>query len=107
MLYEMRIYDAVPGKFQALHDRFANITLRFFEKHGIRVVAFWEHVIGVSNQLIYVLAWQDLAERERVWGAFASDPEWLQARAETERDGPLVATITNYILKPTPYSPMQ
>jgi len=107
MLYEMRIYDAVPGKFQALHDRFANITLRFFEKHGIRVVAFWEHVIGVSNQLIYVLAWQDLAERERVWGAFASDPEWLKARAETERDGPLVAKITNYILKPTPYSPMQ
>jgi hypothetical protein len=23
------------------------------------------------------------------------------------RDGPLVAKVTNYILKPTPYSPMQ
>ncbi len=107
MLYEMRIYDAVPGKFQALNDRFANITLKFFEKHGIRVVAFWEPVVGVSNQLIYILAWQDLAERERVWNAFATDPEWLKARAETERDGPLVARITNYILKPTPYSPLQ
>ncbi len=107
MLYEMRVYEAVPGKLPALHDRFANITLKFFEKHGIRVVAFWEPVIGVSNQLVYILAWQDLAERERVWNAFASDPEWLRARAETERDGPLVARITNYILKPTPYSPMQ
>lgn len=107
MIYEMRVYEAVPGKLPALHDRFANITLKFFEKHGIRVVAFWEPVIGVSNQLVYILAWQDLAERERVWNAFASDPEWLRARAETERDGPLVARITNYILKPTPYSPMQ
>ncbi len=107
MLYEMRVYEAVPGKLPALHDRFANITLKFFEKHGIRVVAFWEPVIGVSNQLVYILAWQDLAERERVWNAFASDPGWLRARAETERDGPLVARITNYILKPTPYSPMQ
>jgi hypothetical protein len=32
------------------------------------------------------------------------DPEWLKARAETEKDGPIVAKVTNYILEPTHYS---
>lgn len=32
------------------------------------------------------------------------DPEWLKARTETEKDGQIVAKVTNYILAPTPYS---
>jgi hypothetical protein len=51
MLYEWRVYEVVPGKMGALHARFQNITLRFFEKHGIKVVGFWEAVIGVTNTL--------------------------------------------------------
>ena len=35
------------------------------------------------------------------------DPEWLKARAETEKDGPLITSLTNYILSPTAYSKMQ
>ena len=38
------------------------------------------------------------------WNAFMTDPEWLTARAETERNGPLLASLTNYILTPTSYS---
>jgi len=29
MLFEWRIYDVVPGKMMALHERFQNITLEF------------------------------------------------------------------------------
>ncbi|GBD14467.1 hypothetical protein HRbin25_00340 [bacterium HR25] len=107
MLHELRIYEVVPGRMPALHRRFKEVTLKMFQKHGVRVVAFWEPVIGISNQLIYLLEWQDLAERERVWDSFASDPEWLAARAESERDGPIVARVTNYILRPTDYSPLR
>ena len=41
MIYELRIYDDVPGKPPALNDRFANVTLGYFEKYGLNVVGFW------------------------------------------------------------------
>jgi hypothetical protein len=38
------------------------------------------------------------------WNKFASDPEWLTKRAESERDGPIVASIRNMFLQPTAFS---
>ena len=32
------------------------------------------------------------------------DPTWLAARAETEKDGPIVASVSNSILQPTSFS---
>jgi hypothetical protein len=106
-IYEMRVYEAMPGKMPALNQRFANITGRFFERHGIKVVGYWEAIIGTSNQLVYMLEWESLAHRERVWDAFASDPEWIAARTKSEENGALVARITNTLLRPTSYSPMR
>ena len=40
----------------------------------------------------------------KIWIAFAGDPQWLAVRAETERDGPLVDSFSNQILKPTAFS---
>lgn len=107
MIYELRIYDVVPGKLQALNDRFANITMGYFEKYGIKSVAYWTDVIGISNRLTYLLAFEDLAHRDKAWSAFQADPERIAAFAETERDGPLVARVENKIMRPTAYSPMQ
>ena len=71
----------------------------------IRQAGFWTVLIGESNQtLYYLLQWQDLAEREQKWNAFSTDPEWLSARAESEKDGPILANVRNSILQPTPYS---
>ena len=62
----------------ALNERFEHQALPLFAKHGIRPVGFWTCYIGPSaNTLRYMLAWDDLAERERIWNGFASDPEWL------------------------------
>ncbi len=108
MIHELRVYRCVPGRLPALNKRFANVTLKLWQKHGIRPVGFWTTVIGESNQeLHYLLEWKDLAERERLWAAFQADPEWISARAETERDGPIVASIANTILAPTSYSPLK
>jgi hypothetical protein len=105
MIYELRIYECVPGRLPALNDRFANITLKLWEKHGIKQAGFWTTIIGESNQtLYYMLAWESLAERETKWNKFGADPEWLAARAKTEESGAIVAKVTNYILGPTPYS---
>src|ERR1700757_4776392 len=105
MIYELRIYRCVPGRQSALLSRFANETLRIWEKHGIRQVGFWTTLIGKSSQeIIYMLAWDSMAEREKRWGAFVADPEWAAVVAETEKDGQLVENISNQLLEPARFS---
>jgi len=105
MIYELRIYRAVPGRLPAVMKRFETITLDLWRRHGIRQAGFWTTLIGESNQeLTYMLAWDSLAEREQKWNAFQSDPEWIAKRAETEKDGAIVANIASSFLVPTSFS---
>jgi hypothetical protein len=105
MIYEMRIYCCLPGRLPDLLRRFETVTLPIWAKHGIRQAGFWTTVIGASNNdLTYLLQWESLAERERIWTAFASDPEWIAARTETEKDGPIVGNIAVTMLQPTHFS---
>lgn len=108
MIHELRIYHCAPGRLPALHDRFQTITLKLWEKFGIRPIGFWTTLTGPSNQtLTYMLQWDSLAERETKWNAFASDPEWLIKRAETEAVAIIVERIENQFLTPTGYSALR
>ena len=105
MIYEMRVYRCLPGRLPALLNRFATITLKIWEKHGIKQAGFFTTLVGESNQeLTYVLAWESLADREKKWNAFAADPEWHAKRAETEKDGQIVANVSVQMLTPTAFS---
>lgn len=91
-----------------MHDRFQTITLKLWEKYSIRQIGFWTTLIGPSNQtLTYMLQWESLAERERKWNAFASDPDWVIKRAETEAVAIIVERIENQFLVPTVYSALR
>ncbi len=108
MIHELRIYHCAPGRLPALHDRFQTITLQLWEKYGIRQIGFWTTLIGPSNQtLTYMLQWESLAERETKWNTFASDPEWLIKRAQTEAVAIIVERIENQFLIPTAYSALR
>ena len=108
MIYEQRIYKCVPGRLPALLNRFATITLKIWDKHGIKQAGFFTTLIGESNQeLTYYLAWDSLADRDKKWAAFQADPEWISKRAETEKDGPIVANVAVQLLMPTVFSSMK
>ena len=105
MIYEVRIYRCIPGRLPALLNRFANITLKIWERHGIKQAGFWTTLVGESNQdLHYLLAWESLADRDKKWAAFQADPEWIAKRAETEKDGAIVANVEVQLLQPTAFS---
>ncbi|MCB2052925.1 MAG: NIPSNAP family protein [Geminicoccaceae bacterium] len=105
MIHELRVYHCAPGKLPALLERFETITLKIWERFGIRQAGFWTVAIGDSNQaLYYLLEWRSLAEREEKWNAFMADPEWQEKRADTEAKGPLLTHVTNQILQPTRFS---
>lgn len=107
MIYEWRIYEVASGKMSTLHDRFQKVTLRLFKKHGIKVIGFWEEASSTSNRLYYMVAFNSLEERDKCWSSFTSDPEWIEARKETEKNGPIVQKASNLILVPTAYSPLR
>ena len=105
MIYELRQYDCCPNRLPALLKRFDTITLKIWERHGFRQAGFWTVMVGESNQdLYYMLQWDSLADREKKWNIFQADAEWIAKRAETERNGPIVASISNSFLQPTSFS---
>ena len=108
MIYELRIYRCVPGRLPNLLKRFETTTLKLWEKHGIRPSGFFTTLIGESNQEVtYLLAWESLAEREKKWTAFQTDPDWISARAQSEADGQIVGNIVSQLLTPTAFSTLK
>jgi hypothetical protein len=107
MIYELRTYESTPGKLPALNARFRDHTLRIFERHGMSVVGFWTYAHGGwSDQLVYMMKFDDMADRDAKWASFRADEEWQRIRAETTKDGPITTRIRSDILAPTDYSPL-
>ena len=105
MIYEKRVYKAVPGKLPAINARFANHTCAFFKEFDIGMVGFWNDEIGASNQMTYITSFDSMADRDEKWTAFGAHKPWNEVRAETEVDGPLVAQVINSFMTLTDYSP--
>ncbi len=108
-VYELRTYTAAEGKLEALHARFRNHTLKLFEKHGMKNVAYWaptEEPLR-SNTLIYVLSHESREAARKSWDAFRADPEWIKARDASEVNGKLAAKVESVFMETTSYSPMK
>jgi|1048.fasta_scaffold00884_6 hypothetical protein len=105
-IYELRIYQTEPGRMDALVNRFANHTLRLFEKHGMRNEGYWLSAVD-SNQLYYVLSYPSIAERELAWKAFSADPTWQKVRSDSEQSGKIVSGVVSTFLSKTDFSTFQ
>jgi len=105
VIYEYRAYYVMPGRMPDIQRRFSDVTMPLFKKHGIRVVGFWDTMIGESNELVYICAFDDLAHRDRAWKEFQADPDWQAARKASEANGPLVERVVNKLWRPTSFAP--
>jgi hypothetical protein len=108
-VFEIRTYTAHEGRLEALHGRFRNHTMRYFEKHGMTNVGYWSPQDAPRSQdtLIYILAHPSREAAEKNWAAFRADPDWLKARAASEANGPLVAKSESIFMDATDFSPMK
>jgi hypothetical protein len=77
-----------------------------FQRAGAQPVFFAETIVGARlPNLTYMLSYQDLASRDKVWKAFGADPEWQRLRSTPGlSDAEIVSNITNYIVSPLPFS---
>jgi hypothetical protein len=105
-VYELRTYTTLPGRLPALHKRFAEHTLKLFEKHGMRNEMYWIPTDAErrDNTLIYVVSHDSQEAADESWKAFIADPEWIAVRDASEKDGKILAkppervymTLTDY-----------
>ena len=106
--FEMRTYHSPPGQFDKLHARFRDHTCGLFAKHNINIVGFWVPTDPeLSDTLVYLLSYPSREAADASWEAFRGDPDWVSAKAESEKDGPIVDKVESVFMEPTDYSPMK
>lgn len=103
MQYELRYYFVEPGRMHDLDARMRDGLPPLLARHGINVVGRWHAIAGRGTPLfIYLMAWQDNAEREANWGGFYTDPDWWALRASTNAGSELVQHYDISLLSPSP-----
>jgi heme-degrading monooxygenase HmoA len=102
MIYEFRSYQAAPGRLDDLDTRFRDLTCKVFARLGFDQVGFW--TAANPDRLVYLLRWNDQAERDAKWKEFGADPEWQAGKTASEQNGPMLAGTSTDLLTPTSYS---
>ncbi len=106
-VFELRTYES--QSFTTLARKvgmFNNGEMQIFERLQMRPVFFGETVAGPRQpNLMYMLSYDSLDARDRLWRAFGSDPEWQKLRVQPGLTDPeIVANISNVILRPLAFS---
>jgi hypothetical protein len=92
-VYELRTYTTNPGKLPALERRFAEHTMRVFERHGMRNEMYWIPTDSAlrDNTLIYVISHESRDAADRNWKSFSADTAWRRIYQASEADGAILA----------------
>lgn len=108
-VFEVRTYVASAGKLEALKARFRDHTIRFFDRHNMTSIAYWQPVDGpgATTTIIYILAHESREAAQKNWAAFQADPEWIAVRNASNVDGNIVARVDSYFANPSDFSPIK
>ena len=100
---------ALPGKRDALAERFASRTAAIFARLGITNVGYWipqesdaELGISAENTFIYIRGYPSKEERDKRLQARADDPEFTEVvrKAESNPATKLIAKVHNIDMVP-------
>lgn len=106
-IFEMRTYESNNVKASLRKIKMFNDgEIQIFKRLGMQPVFFGETIVGRNlPNLTYMLSFNDLAAREKLWKVFGSDPEWQKIRSVPDvADAQIVSNISNAILRPLPFS---
>ena len=108
-VYEIRTYTTPPGKLEALKARFRDHTIKVFNKYDMKSVGYWvpQDAPLKDNTLIYILSHESREAAAKSWASFRADPEWVKAKADSEKDGPLTTKVESMFADPTDFSALK
>jgi NIPSNAP protein len=107
MYHELRTYRVKsPNMMQFLHRRMERHMRHLFAEHGMRLIGAWEMAVGREMPTyMYMLEWDDLAQREQGWQSFYADPRVAEMNEAAYRDagGDMFHDFDVALLKPAAY----
>lgn len=109
-IFELRTYESNNVKAAQRKIRMFNEAEgAIFQRLGMAPVFFGETMVGRNlPNLTYMLSFENMAARDKLWSAFGGDPEWQKLRAKPEyADAEIVSNISNAILRPLDFSPIR
>ena len=106
LVYELRVYHCFEGKLPDLLKRFREHTMKIFEKHGMKNIAYWLPMDDPqkSNTLIYIIAHPSREAAAANWKAFGADPEWQAVQKASEANGKIVEKVDSTFMTLTDFS---
>jgi hypothetical protein len=105
--FELRTYESINEKASRRKIKmFEDGEAAIFRRVGMSPVFFGQGIFGRNlPSLTYMLAFDDLASRERLWKVFGADAAWQKLRSQPGlSDAEIVSNISNQILRPLPFS---
>jgi hypothetical protein len=108
-VFELRTYTCLPGKLEALKNRFRDYTVELFHRHGMTSIGYWvpQDAPRSEDTLIYILAHPSREAARQNWAEFIADPEWQRAKADSEANGKIVLHIESVFADPAGFSAIQ
>ncbi len=104
-LFELRTYESHDEEAARRKiNMFNQDEFTIFDQTGLNTVFFGETLVGQQlPQLTYMLAFDDMEERDRNWQQFLQHPEWQRIKVLPEY-ADTVSRIDRTFLVPTDYS---
>lgn len=104
-LFELRTYESRDSFDSAAKiDMFNEEEIQIFRDCGFKPIFFGESIFGNRlPNLTYLVAFDDMAQREKAWAEFRVNPDWNRIKDEP-RWADTVTNIHASFLQPTPYS---
>lgn len=100
MVYEIRVYEAVEGRAEAMRARFRDeVAAKFFPRHGIELVGAFT-AAEEDGRLTYMTRFSSEEARKTAWAAFGADSEWVAVKKASEVDGSLLKNQVVSVLSP-------
>lgn len=106
-VFELRTYESPTDQdHRRKVEMFNSGEFDVFEKAGFWQVFYGDTLVGARQpNLTYMLGFPSLADRDRLWTAFGSAPEWKKLSTSPRFSfEDIVSSITNLVLSPTDYS---
>jgi len=106
-VFELRTYESSSDQdHKRKVEMFNSGEFDVFHNAGFWQIFYGDTLVGSRMpNLTYMIGFPDLAERARMWKAFAADPGWKKLNGSSRYNfEEIVSNITNVILSPTSYS---
>ena len=106
-IFELRTYESPSDRDHVRKvEMFNSGEFDVFHRAGFRSIFYGDTLVGPRlPNLTYMLSFENLGEREKLWSTFGSLPEWKKlSGSDRYAFEEIVNNITNTILAPAPYS---